>query len=74
MYTPETQARLVAWRRAAVEGTLTQADLKQAIMELRQERKGAAVASETSRTTAAKAALAIPNGDDLMADLFGAAS
>lgn len=67
--TPELQAKIVSWRRAAVDGTLTQEQMIEAIAALRAGRKSAAIASDTARTKAAKAA--IPNADDLLAELKG---
>ena len=67
--TPETNAKIAIYRQKAIEGSLTVEDMKEAIILLRGDRKGAAVASEKSRRTKAKAI--IPSADDLLSELEG---
>jgi len=69
MASTELNMKIAAWRQAALDGTLTVADLTEAIEALRGDRKSAAVASDTSRR--AKAVKAIPSADDLLAALEG---
>lgn len=66
---PELQSKISIWRQRAIDGTLTEADLTEAIRALRQDRVGASVASEKSRRAKAKAE--IPSADDLLAELKG---
>ena len=67
--TPEMSSQISLWRQKAADGTLTQAELKEAVIALRGDRKGAAVASDKSRTAKAKAV--VPSADDLLAELEG---
>ena len=66
---PEMNAQIALWRAKALDGSLTVDEMKQAIVALRGDRRGAAVASEKSRRSKAKAV--IPDGDDLLAELEG---
>ena len=65
--TPELNAKISVWRQAAIEGTLSQDDLREAIAALRGDRRGAAVASEKSKTK--KAIREIPSADDLLSEI-----
>lgn len=65
--TPELQAKIAIWRAKAVEGTLTEEEMKEAILALRAGRTSAAHASDQARRTKAKAA--IPSADDLLNEL-----
>lgn len=69
MASPELNAKISVWRQAALDGTLSPEDLRQAIDALRGERRGAAVASDKSRK--AKAVREIPSADDLLNELEG---
>jgi hypothetical protein len=69
MTNPELNAKISVWRQAAIDGTLSQADLKEAIEALRGDRRSAAVASDKSRK--AKAIKEIPSADDLLSELEG---
>ncbi len=69
MATPELNAKIAVWRQSALDGTLTQDDLRQAIDALRGERRSASVASDKSRK--AKAVREIPSADDLLSELEG---
>ena len=65
--TPETQAKIAMWRSKAAEGTLTQEEMKEAILVLRGDRLSAAKASDSAkRKTAIKN---IPSADDLLGEL-----
>jgi len=64
---PELQSKISIWRQRAINGTLTQDEMKEAILALRQDRIGAAVASAASKRTKAKAE--IPDADDLLAEM-----
>lgn len=64
---PELQSKIALWRQKAVAGTLSPDEMKEAILALRQDRVGAAVASAASKRTKAKAE--IPDADDLLAEM-----
>jgi hypothetical protein len=64
---PETASRIQIWRQRARDGTLTEADMAEAIAALRGERQGAAIASDTSRRKNAKAA--VPDAESMLAEL-----
>jgi hypothetical protein len=65
--TPELQAQIAIWRQKAADNTLTQEEMKAAIIALRAGRVSAAYASETARRKTAK--VAIPSAVDLLAEL-----
>lgn len=65
---PEMQIKIAEWRRKSREGTLTQEEMKEAILTLRQDRVGAAATSAGSRAKKASAKTPI-NSDDLLAEL-----
>jgi hypothetical protein len=62
----ELQAQVQVWRRKSADGTLTQDEMRQAILALRQGRISAGMASAKS-----KKAKAPVNADDLLAELGG---
>lgn len=64
---PELQSKIALWRQKAIQGTLTQDEMKEAILALRQDRVGAAAASAASKRSKAKAE--IPDADDLLAEM-----
>lgn len=66
----ETAARIAQLRVKAADGTLTQEDMREAVLLLRGDRRSAAAASDTARRAKAKAA--IPDADDLLNELGGA--
>ena len=57
MTSPELNAKISVWRQAAIDGTLSQEDLREAIEALRGDRRSAAVASDKSRRAKAVAPL-----------------
>ncbi len=65
--TPELNSRIQIWRQRSRDGTLTEADMAEAIAALRGDRQGAAIASDTSRRKAAKTA--IPDAESMLAEL-----
>ncbi len=65
--TPETNSRIQILRQRARDGTLTEADMAEAIRMLRGDRQSASIASDTSKRKAAKAA--IPDSDSLLREL-----
>lgn len=67
MATMETHAKIAVWRQKAVEGTLSIEEMREAILVLRGDRRGAAIASDKARK--AKATTAIPSADDLLNEL-----
>ncbi len=69
MYPPEVMMQITQWRQQAVEGTLTQDELRKAILALRQTRKLAAATTPAARRKTAT--LAIPDADTLLAALGG---
>lgn len=66
---PELQAKIAIWRAKAVDGRLTEDDMREAILALRADRVGAQVASDKSRR--AKAKIEIPTAADLINELKG---
>lgn len=64
---PELQSKISIWRQRAINGTLTQDEMKEAILALRQDRIGASIASAASKRTKAKAE--IPDADALLAEM-----
>lgn len=66
---PEMAAKIAIWRQKALDNTLTKEDMREAILALRQDRKGAAIASAKSKVK--KAAKVLPDADDLLNELGG---
>ena len=66
---PELQASISIWRQKAANGTLTQDEMKKAILALRADRVGAQIASDKSRR--AKAKVEIPSAQSLLDELGG---
>jgi len=67
---PEVNAKIQLWRQKAREGTLTQDEMKEAILVLRADRQGAASTSAASREKkAAGRAKAAINSDSLLDEL-----
>lgn len=68
---PDLQAKIQLWRAKAREGTLTQDEMREAILALRRDRLSisapATAGSKVNRTRAV--AKAKPNSDDLLAEL-----
>lgn len=62
----ETQSLLAKLRQKAVEGTLTQEEMKLAVKQMRGDRM-TAVKSSSSKTKQAKAV--IPDADDMLKEL-----
>lgn len=65
--TPELQSKMILWRSKAVDGTLSQEELKEAMAALRGARKSAA--SSTTAAKAKKAKAAVPSADDLLKEM-----
>lgn len=63
---PELQNQISIWRRKAADGTLTEEEMKQAIIALRAGRMNAASAASKSK---AKAKAAVPDADTLLQEL-----
>jgi hypothetical protein len=61
---PELAAKFSLWRAREAVGQLTDEDMAEIVKAIRQDRIGAAAASEGARRKVAKAA--IPNADDLL--------
>lgn len=66
---PELQQKIASWRLKCADNTITQEELREAIIHLRQDRVAASQASTASR--AKKAAAVIPHADDLLAEIKG---
>lgn len=64
--TPEVASRIATWRQKALEGTLSIEDMKEAILAIREGRRGAATASEAARKRAKKE---IKSAEDLLSEL-----
>jgi hypothetical protein len=64
---PEVTARLAQIKQKSVDGTATLEDYKEAVTLMRGDRQGAAMASETSRRSKAKAA--VPSADSMLDEL-----
>ena len=67
----ELQASITNWRQRAAEGTMTEAEMLEAVVALRQGRIGAQIASSTSAKNKAKASTPPPSANDLMDELMG---
>ncbi len=68
---PDLQAKIQLWRAKAREGTLTQDEMREAILALRRDRLSISTPSTAgSKVNKARAITkAKPNGDDLLAEL-----
>lgn len=64
---PELNSRIQIWRQRSRDGTLTEADMAEAVAALRGERRSAAIASDTARRKSAKAA--VPDADSMLREL-----
>lgn len=53
MQSPELQNKIAQWRARAIAGTLSLEETRQAIIDLRGDRKSAVAASSTRKTKAA---------------------
>lgn len=65
---PELQSKIASWRLRAVDGTLTDAEMREAIIFLREGRVAAASAAARARSPAAKR-VAAPSADSLLGEL-----
>jgi hypothetical protein len=63
----EVQQRLAILKQKAIDNTMTQDDMREAIALMRQDRKSAHAASDTARR--AKAKTAVPDAKSLLAEL-----
>jgi hypothetical protein len=64
---PELVSKIAIWRAKALDNRLTEADMAEAILALRQDRVGAQITSDKSRR--AKAKMEIPSADDLLKEM-----
>lgn len=64
---PELTSRIQIWRQRQRDGTLSEADMAEAVAALRGERKSAAIASDTARRSRAKAE--VPDADSMLREL-----
>jgi len=62
----ELQNQISIWRRKAADGTLTEDEMRQAILALRAGRVGAATAAAKSKANAKKV---VPDADTLLQEL-----
>lgn len=67
MISLELQQKIAVWRERAVAGTLTEPEMKEAILALREDRLRASQASDASRRK--KAIVAIPAAEDLLGEM-----
>lgn len=65
MFSPELQAKISLWRQKSADGTITDAELREAVTLLRGERKTATVASAKRK----KAAVEVKSADDMLSEL-----
>ena len=65
---PELTAKIAQWRSKALEGTISPAEMREAIIALRQARISAAREAVTKRTTSAKQSTT-RSADDLLSEL-----
>lgn len=68
MISPELQSKIASWRQRAVTGDLSEAECKEAVRLLREDRLSAAEASASSKRK--RAAVEIPDASDLLADMM----
>jgi hypothetical protein len=67
---PELQAKIASWRAKAIDGTITQDEMREAIALMRQGRVGAAIASEKSAASrVVKAKAVVPSAEDMLKEL-----
>jgi hypothetical protein len=67
----ELQAKIDLWSQAARNGTLTKEQMREAILHMRGERRGAAIASEKSAAKKpSKAPVIVPTAEEMLRDLF----
>jgi hypothetical protein len=66
---PEVMSKVAIWRQKALDDTLTEAEMVEAIQIMRGDRRSAAHASDASRKS--KAVKVIPSADDLLSELGG---
>lgn len=67
---PELQAKIASWRAKAVDGTITKEEMQEAILLMREGRRGAAIASEKSAATrVTKAKAVVPTAEDMLKEL-----
>jgi len=71
--TTDVSAQIQVWRQKSRDGTLTQDELRQAIIAIRESRGAAGETSAKSRSAAATTrAKKVPvSGDDLLSELGG---
>lgn len=69
MLSPETQAKIAAYRLKATVGELTLEDCQDIVRHLREGRVTAAAASDGARRK--KAIAAIPSAADMLGDMMG---
>lgn len=67
MSSSELQSKMIVWRQQCIDGSITQADLTEAMRALRGERAAAAQATTAKRAKQAKAV--VPSADDLLAEI-----
>ena len=65
MFSPELQAKISLWRQKSADGTITDAELREAVTLLRGERKTATVTSAKRK----KAAVEVKSADDMLNEL-----
>lgn len=70
MITLEMQVKVAEWRRKITDKTITDDELKEAVVWLREGRQSAAASAKPKRVSAAKAAESV-NSDAMLDELKG---
>jgi hypothetical protein len=65
---PELQQQIAIWRQKCADNTITQEEMRAAVIHLRAGRVAAAAASTASRVK--RAVAEVPKADDLLAELM----
>lgn len=68
---PELQAKVMIWRRKAIEGTITDEEMREAVDILRQGRLTAAQSAAASSSRTKAKAKAIVSADSILDELKG---
>ena len=70
MYSPEVQSRLAIFRQKAVEGSLTQEDMIEAVKIMRGDRYAALRSAASSTSRRAKAKAEIKHADEMLSEFL----
>lgn len=67
LLSPESQAKMMVWRQKCLDGTITQAEVTEAMTLLRGDRSSAMTATAAAKRTAAQRK--IPSAKDLLDEM-----